>query len=164
MIRRPPRSTLFPYTTLFRSQELEKVLEVLEELPALRVAKDELPDPRVASVERPEARDEVRVRQEAHVEDEVGVERDAVLEPERHERGGEACPRPRCHVVLDQELLELVDGERRGVDDPVGDLAQVRHRLALGANALEDVALCRHPVAAAALAVAPDERLLARLE
>src|SRR5256885_12639662 len=24
MIRRPPRSTLFPYTTLFRSQELEK--------------------------------------------------------------------------------------------------------------------------------------------
>src|SRR2546422_9080361 len=24
MIRRPPRSTLFPYTTLFRSQELER--------------------------------------------------------------------------------------------------------------------------------------------
>src|SRR2546422_6882471 len=24
MIRRPPRSTLFPYTTLFRSQELQK--------------------------------------------------------------------------------------------------------------------------------------------
>src|SRR5260221_1663279 len=29
MIRRPPRSTLFPYTTLFRSQELsDKALEV----------------------------------------------------------------------------------------------------------------------------------------
>src|SRR3989475_5747793 len=26
MIRRPPRSTLFPYTTLFRSQELERLL------------------------------------------------------------------------------------------------------------------------------------------
>src|SRR3712207_7125300 len=25
MIRRPPRSTLFPYTTLFRSQELDRV-------------------------------------------------------------------------------------------------------------------------------------------
>src|SRR3712207_8309406 len=25
MIRRPPRSTLFPYTTLFRSQRLEKL-------------------------------------------------------------------------------------------------------------------------------------------
>src|SRR2546430_3813670 len=27
MIRRPPRSTLFPYTTLFRSQAIEKALE-----------------------------------------------------------------------------------------------------------------------------------------
>src|SRR2546422_4891225 len=28
MIRRPPRSTLFPYTTLFRSHRLERVLHV----------------------------------------------------------------------------------------------------------------------------------------
>src|SRR3712207_8056199 len=27
MIRRPPRSTLFPYTTLFRSQVFQKVVE-----------------------------------------------------------------------------------------------------------------------------------------
>src|SRR3712207_8722085 len=27
MIRRPPRSTLFPYTTLFRSREVEEVRE-----------------------------------------------------------------------------------------------------------------------------------------
>src|SRR5256885_7422070 len=34
MIRRPPRSTLFPYTTLFRSQELSKVedLVVIEDM------------------------------------------------------------------------------------------------------------------------------------
>src|SRR3712207_8276471 len=30
MIRRPPRSTLFPYTTLFRSQEVEREGEDLE--------------------------------------------------------------------------------------------------------------------------------------
>src|SRR2546430_11268224 len=29
MIRRPPRSTLFPYTTLFRSLDLEGVADVL---------------------------------------------------------------------------------------------------------------------------------------
>src|SRR2546425_3979321 len=29
MIRRPPRSTLFPYTTLFRSEELGGVVEAL---------------------------------------------------------------------------------------------------------------------------------------
>src|SRR3712207_6943884 len=30
MIRRPPRSTLFPYTTLFRSQRLARDLAVVE--------------------------------------------------------------------------------------------------------------------------------------
>src|SRR3712207_7970489 len=30
MIRRPPRSTLFPYTTLFRSRELAQCAEILE--------------------------------------------------------------------------------------------------------------------------------------
>src|SRR3712207_8628020 len=38
MIRRPPRSTLFPYTTLFRSQAGVRVLEKLpRELRQLRV-------------------------------------------------------------------------------------------------------------------------------
>src|SRR2546426_7697640 len=34
MIRRPPRSTLFPYTTLFRSLRVERA-RVLEEVPVL---------------------------------------------------------------------------------------------------------------------------------
>src|SRR5436190_7282317 len=34
MIRRPPRSTLFPYTTLFRSAKRKSVLDLLEEHPA----------------------------------------------------------------------------------------------------------------------------------
>src|SRR2546422_7886767 len=29
MIRRPPRSTLFPYTTLFRSEQLNAILEAV---------------------------------------------------------------------------------------------------------------------------------------
>src|SRR3712207_164577 len=32
MIRRPPRSTLFPYTTLFRSEWMPRSLEAIEEL------------------------------------------------------------------------------------------------------------------------------------
>src|SRR2546422_1982552 len=31
MIRRPPRSTLFPYTTLFRSKELQQLQQRLEQ-------------------------------------------------------------------------------------------------------------------------------------
>src|SRR3712207_7595188 len=34
MIRRPPRSTLFPYTTLFRSLDLDRVRTVFGELEA----------------------------------------------------------------------------------------------------------------------------------
>src|SRR2546426_2861640 len=33
MIRRPPRSTLFPYTTLFRSRGLERVDDALQHVP-----------------------------------------------------------------------------------------------------------------------------------
>src|SRR2546426_10353422 len=48
MIRRPPRSTLFPYTTLFRSL-LSPVLEVVE-----------------GSLETPDGRDDVPKRSEEH--------------------------------------------------------------------------------------------------
>src|SRR2546430_5879872 len=40
MIRRPPRSTLFPYTTLFRSRKLEKTTkEKRKDLPLLPTPK-----------------------------------------------------------------------------------------------------------------------------
>src|SRR5260370_6522571 len=42
MIRRPPRSTLFPYTTLFRSQEGE---DVLNEVGGIRFLKPDAPSP-----------------------------------------------------------------------------------------------------------------------
>src|SRR3712207_8105676 len=38
MIRRPPRSTLFPYTTLFRSAQLWRALQDFDKDPGLRVA------------------------------------------------------------------------------------------------------------------------------
>src|SRR3712207_8827437 len=36
MIRRPPRSTLFPYTTLFRSHLLQAVVVLIEDLLGVR--------------------------------------------------------------------------------------------------------------------------------
>src|SRR2546422_7397101 len=46
MIRRPPRSTLFPYTTLFRSHQLGEALHALEALLRLIAPKveDQLAD------------------------------------------------------------------------------------------------------------------------
>src|SRR2546427_1546211 len=37
MIRRPPRSTLFPYTTLFRSQRVNEALNALQERGLIRI-------------------------------------------------------------------------------------------------------------------------------
>src|SRR3712207_7883326 len=46
MIRRPPRSTLFPYTTLFRSDVLEQLLDVDVRAPALKGQEGEQRDAR----------------------------------------------------------------------------------------------------------------------
>src|SRR2546425_9589791 len=58
MIRRPPRSTLFPYTTLFRSQAIHVVEEIVHEqsdrdrapLPARPQVEDLGGHPRIAGV------------------------------------------------------------------------------------------------------------------
>src|SRR5260370_18078528 len=62
MIRRPPRSTLFPYTTLFRSRHEPPHLALHERLRALRLAQP-LADVRVHHL--PEVVDVVAV----HVDD-----------------------------------------------------------------------------------------------
>src|SRR3989442_6344347 len=49
MIRRPPRSTLFPYTTLFRS-EVKQRDEVLQERNRLAGAEGDLIDPKEAPI------------------------------------------------------------------------------------------------------------------
>src|SRR3712207_7209257 len=43
MIRRPPRSTLFPYTTLFRSNTGQRTLEELEQVDQFVVRLDSRP-------------------------------------------------------------------------------------------------------------------------
>src|SRR3712207_6947413 len=45
MIRRPPRSTLFPYTTLFRSELQAELVEVEEARERLATTLPNLPDP-----------------------------------------------------------------------------------------------------------------------
>src|SRR3712207_8520394 len=62
MIRRPPRSTLFPYTTLFRSME-ELAGETLSRPGSLRVAADD------------EERDEIRAEHDALREDGFAADR-----------------------------------------------------------------------------------------
>src|SRR2546430_7840774 len=123
--------------------EAQEVLDVAQQLAAFRVLHHELADLVLAAVERAQVLDEVRVGQETDVEDEVGVERYAVLEAEGHERDGEARTLLGRHVRLDEHVLELVHGHARGVHDTIGHLAHGTQRLALGADTVEDVAVGR---------------------
>src|SRR2546430_10281121 len=69
MIRRPPRSTLFPYTTLFRSREQEprQPAGELGLADAGRTGKDERPDRPLGILEPgPTAPDGARDRSEEH--------------------------------------------------------------------------------------------------
>src|SRR3712207_8990649 len=53
MIRRPPRSTLFPYTTLFRSVDREELVRLAQELVRLpSVYRPEAPEGNEARVAR----------------------------------------------------------------------------------------------------------------
>src|SRR2546427_3385393 len=70
MIRRPPRSTLFPYTTLFRSVEaLQQLVQVLcgaQEVLAALVVEDEVLHAQLQQLVVALQRLELRVRSEEH--------------------------------------------------------------------------------------------------
>src|SRR2546426_6454666 len=55
MIRRPPRSTLFPYTTLFRSRPI-----------TARIRRSEVTMKLITTIVRPEVLPEVKARSEEH--------------------------------------------------------------------------------------------------
>src|SRR5258707_10938871 len=55
MIRRPPRSTLFPYTTLFRSGQMVTINQPLDQDTAMIVVEEMGHTAKVAALDDPEA-------------------------------------------------------------------------------------------------------------
>src|SRR3712207_7246235 len=78
MIRRPPRSTLFPYTTLFRSQD--RYGQVPEHLEAMLGERQEDDDARGEGQERPAGEAEV----ESHQEDDRSEEHTSELQSRQY--------------------------------------------------------------------------------
>src|SRR3990172_9233436 len=154
----------FPLALVERQQESEQVLQPVQQLAAFPVLEHEVPHRRVLPVEEAQLVHEVGVGEEADVEDQVRVVRDPVLVAEGDQRHRQGAPALRLPVEIHQQLLELVDGQARGVHDPVGDLPDVGHRLPLGPDPVEDIAVRRERVPPAGLVVAADERLGPRFE
>src|SRR2546422_6999278 len=57
MIRRPPRSTLFPYTTLFRSQVALRPVQLILAEPVVRLEREHAADGRAVHLVRPRDHD-----------------------------------------------------------------------------------------------------------
>src|SRR6266536_6459169 len=122
-------------------EEVEEILDLGEKGAALLEGHHERLHRGITAVEALEAVHEVGVREEAHVEHEVGVVGGAVLEAKRHQGDGEGVPGPLGAVTLDEPLLELVHGQSRGVDDAVGAFPEIAESPALRADAFEHAPL-----------------------
>src|SRR3989441_12500556 len=137
MIRRPPRSTLFPYTTLFRSQTLwvalaQRTVDVarLAEAAALDAAAHHL-DARAVVYHADVRHDRVRGRREAVEVDEHALRDAGARRLERHDLGD----RP-VRVVAGREEGGHVEAR------DVGERAEERAAVAAvpGEHAIADVA------------------------
>src|SRR2546427_12193369 len=109
MIRRPPRSTLFPYTTLFRSPKLlEEERRVVVDDEALA---EEPADPALA-VHRGE------VRSPEAVEDHVGLGGEKLRDLGRHGALEELGPEGLDHLDVGPELAVGADDDLPRVPPP----------------------------------------------
>src|SRR3989449_10630002 len=108
MIRRPPRSTLFPYTTLFRSHVAEHVFHPDER--RLEVELRELRLAVIAQILVPEATRQLEVAVEAGHHEQLLVDLGRL-------RQGVKLPRvyPRRHEVVARTLRGRL-GQDRGLD------------------------------------------------
>src|SRR6476661_8253808 len=142
---------------------VEQAAGPAQELVGALLPHDELADRRVPSGQGPQLGDPVRVGQEAHVEDDVGIERQAVLEPERHD-GDAQLDAAVAREERGQLGAQLVHVEARAVDDDVGGRAQVEEQLALALDAVEEPAVTLQRVRAADALETPHEGLVGRVE
>ena len=140
-----------------------EVDHAVDELRRPLLAHDEVGDGDVLAAEVAQLGDPERVGQEPQVEDEVRVERDAVLEPERHQRHADLGPSP-LGEDLGHLLGELVDVEPGGVDDHLRVGAQVLQQVALAHDSVEEPALPLQRVRAAHALEPAHQRLVGGVE
>ena len=106
-----------------------------------------------------------RVLHEAHVEDEVGLQRHAVLEAEADDLQGQLVGTWLRPQRIDDALAQLLEGEAGGVDGRLRHLADLVEQGALARDRRADaVVLVVERVPVPSLRVAPDEDLVAGLE
>ncbi len=113
----------FPFVDVVGQKEEKQIGDAVEKLTRLRKADDVILNLGVLPGQVPELRNEVRVRQKTHIENQIGVERNPFL-VSKADRGDEQA----LAVIFANELVlnvsaELVDVEFGRIDDDICDVA-----------------------------------------
>src|SRR5215212_5275190 len=147
-----------------REQVVDEFREAPERLAHLVARVEEAHDARVVPRQLAQLRHEVRVRQMSYVKQQINVVRRAVLVAEAVDLHAHPRAAALRAEALDEEAAERVHGVLGGVDDLVGELPDLGHRVALAADGFEQAVAGVGRVRAARLAEAAHERLVRRLE
>ena len=160
------RERVAPLGGVLRQEKVDHVGELGEKILRHVAAQDVFLHLSVHAAHRAELFDVKRVRQKAHVEHEVGVDRDAVLEAEGHDVDQNIAPGAAVGKILADAFLQHGEREARRVDDIVGALAHGGEQLALAAHGLGQgaAALGLQRVRPARLLVAAHDGALRRLD
>ncbi len=147
-----------------RDQEVEQRQQLLEKRLRVRNRFEIGGDGRIGAGELAQPFDVVRIRQKAHVEDQIGVERDPVFESERDD--GNAQPaRVGPGERRADPFLQLPERHARGIPHRARAVAQRGERGALRDDRVgESDAVVAERMAPARLAVAADQRLVVGVE
>ena len=154
----------FPFFLVEGDQELHHAEQLLQESLAFLPPHDVVLNLLILPGEVLQLLDEIGIGQEAHVQHEIRLGGKPVPVAEGHEIDHEPLLRRGGHDVPLDDLLELMDVERRGVDDLVGHLPQSRELFPFQGDPFHDGPAFAQGVRAPGFLKTPQERVVTGIE
>src|SRR5438270_1448047 len=153
-----------PFRPVLRNQELQQRLQAGEELLCRRPLQHPVRDPGVRPWMRLESLDEVRIREEPHVEHQVARLRDPVAEPEAEQGHVQLVVLPRSAEPRRDRVAQLVHVHSRGVEDLVRQRAELGQHAPLLRDAFLDAAVRAERMPPPGFRETPDEHVVGAVE
>src|SRR5437870_2965182 len=153
-----------PFRPVLRNQELRQRLQAGEELLCRRPLQHPVRDPGVRPWMRLESLDEVRIREEPHVEHQVARLRDPVAEPEAEQGHVQLVVLPRSAEPRRDRVAQLVHVHSRGVEDLVRQRAELGQHAPLLRDAFLDAAVRAERMPPPGFRETPDEHVVGAVE
>src|SRR6202795_115435 len=120
------RQIALAFSNVMRDQIRQQALDSPQKFVRLRKRADIARHARILAAEGAQPRDEVWIRQKAHVENKIRVRGNAVAKSKAH-HGNEQRPPPRILETVNDELAQLVYVEFRGVNNHIREAPNGRH-------------------------------------